>query len=154
MDAFASQHEKAEPFDNYVNSDGETDTLWPDHCVADTQGAELHKDINIGNCLKDFYIFKKGTDKDHHPYSGFGETELKDFLQEREISEVYIVGLATDYCVKDTALDAVGYGFDTTVIIDGCRAISSDLTDTLEKFYNAGIKIIESSEFDLVNALK
>ena len=123
MDAFVSQHKGAEPFDTYeVN--GETNILWPDHCVQDTNGANLHKDIDFSKCAKDFFIFKKGMDINYHPYSAFDKTDLVEFLKNHNVDEVYICGLAIDYCVKDTAIDASKNGFKTTIILDSTRIIS------------------------------
>jgi nicotinamidase/pyrazinamidase len=139
MDAFASSHEGAKPFDKYINKQGEEDTLWPDHCVADTPGAEFHPDLDLSKCKKDFYIFKKGNLPDYHPYSGFGETGLKDFLDKKGVTETYIVGLATDYCVRDTAIDSALAGYDTYVIIDHTMSINPDLTETLNILKEAGV---------------
>lgn len=149
MDAFASRHEGAKPFDTYKNSQEVIDTLWPDHCVADTPGAELHPGIDFSKCTGDFYIFKKGTDKTYHPYSGFAETGLQEFLDERGVTDVFVVGLALDYCVADTAIDAVHCGYKTAVIEDACKPISEDINDTLEAFQDAGIALIESWELDM-----
>ena len=149
MDAFASQHEGKNPFEKYINSDGVEDTLWPDHCVADTPGADFHPALDLGKCVGDFYIFKKGEERNYHPYSGFGGTELEEFLIEREVMDVYVVGLATDYCVKDTAIDAALAGFRTIVIKDACAGISPDLNPTYEEFYDHDITLIESHEFPM-----
>lgn len=151
MDCFASSHEGKNPFDKFINSDGEEDTLWPDHCVRDTPGADLHKDINFGLIRGDFYIFKKGLTKEKHPYSGFGAEGLKEFLEEKGVTKTYIVGLALDYCVKDTAIDSALNGFDTVVILDGTRAIATDLNPTYKEFQEAGVKMIESWELGIYN---
>lgn len=144
MDAFASSHDNKSDFDSYVNKQGETDKLWPEHCIAGTPGADLHKDIDFGAIKGEFYIFKKGTKKDFHPYSGFGAEELEGFLDDKGIEELYITGLATDYCVKDTAIDASFKGFDTTVIIDATRSIEPNIDSTMEAFQQADVKIIEA----------
>jgi len=146
MDAFASQHEEAKPFDRYTNGQDREDVLWPDHCVANTPGADFHPDLDFGGCAKDFYIFKKGMEKDFHPYSGFDDTDLEDFLDERGVTDVYVTGLALDFCVKDTALDAEAFGFKTAVIEDACRPIDPDVNETLRAFKEAGIAVIESWE--------
>jgi nicotinamidase/pyrazinamidase len=145
MEAFASQHKGKNVFDTYTNSNGEVDVLWPDHCVAGTEGAEFHKDIDLN--IPNLYIFKKGLEVNSHPYSGFGDlyhfdsSGLLEFLGERGITDTDIVGLATDYCVKDTAIDSARHRFNTTVIMDGVRAIAEDLTPTLEIFEKEGIKV-------------
>ncbi len=147
MDAFASSHEGKNPFDEYVNSDEKNDILWPDHCVQNTRGAEIHDDINFDLINGDFYIFKKGLETDKHPYSGFGADGLSDFLKSKGVTETVITGLATDYCVKDTVVDSVDEGFDTTVIWDGCRGIADDLTPVLDQFFNIGVNVIDSELF-------
>ena len=131
MEAFASSHENKKPFDTYKTKKGKEDTLWPDHCIAESYGAQLHEDIDFSKIKGDFYIFKKGTEKDKHPYSGFDGTGLGFFLREKDIKEVDVVGLALDYCVKDTAMDAVDLGFKTTVMFNGCKGIAEDLTNTI-----------------------
>jgi len=105
---------------------------------------------------KDFYIFKKGDDNDWHPYGGFGDekkdTGLKKFLYERNVSDLFVTGLALDYCVKDTAIDAAAYGFKTTVVLDGTAAIG-DPAETFKLFYEHGINVIENWDLDLYNIL-
>jgi nicotinamidase/pyrazinamidase len=153
MEAFASSHEGAAPFDKYVNSLGEEDVLWPDHCVQDTPGAAIHAGINFSLIPKDFYIFKKGLEKDKHPYSGFGAEGLKEFLEEKKVTTTFIVGLALDYCVKDTAIDSAMAGFDTVVIEDGTRPIDQNINQTLAEFHDAGVDMIESWELDMYNLM-
>jgi nicotinamidase/pyrazinamidase len=154
MYAFASQHPGKKPFDKYFNEQGQEDTLWPDHCVENTPGADIHKDINFAKCAKDFYIFKKGNMVHYHPYSGFGEmnekgeSELAEFLRKKEVNEVVICGLAVDYCVRDTALDAAKEGFKTIVIEDATRAINPDLTKLIEEFKKNDIAFIDSWELE------
>jgi nicotinamidase/pyrazinamidase len=146
MDAFASQHKGKKPFDTYININGDVDTLWPDHCIQDTEGAMFHKDIDLN--IPNLYIFKKGMEINSHPYSGFGDlyhfgsSGLLEFLKERNIDEVHIAGLALDFCVKDTAIDSVRQGFKTIVIMEGVRSIAEDLTPTLDIFKKEGIKTL------------
>lgn len=142
MEAFASSHEGKNPFDTYTLQNGEIDTLWPEHCIQDTRGAQLHDDINFSLIKGDFYIFKKGTEKNYHPYSGFGKTELEKFLKEKNIEEVDIVGLAGDYCCKDTAIDAAKAGFKTNFILEGIRFINNDMSNTLEILKQNKVNII------------
>jgi len=153
MNAFASQHDGTLPFDVYENAQGKKDTLWPDHCIANTPGADFHPDLDLSKCKKDFYIFKKGSKKDHHPYSGFEGTELKKFLKKRGVDEVHIVGLALDYCVKDTAIDAAMAGFKTVVIEDACMPIDPNINQVLKDFKDAGVAFIESWEIPMYNLL-
>jgi len=154
MEAFASNHKGKAPFDTYTDKkSGKEDTLWPDHCVAYTHGARLHEDIDFGLIKGDFYIFKKGLEKDYHPYSGFGGTGLAEFLRDRNIHQVFICGLALDYCVKDTAFDAVREGFDTVVVENATRPINPDINDLLQDFSNLNIKLIDSWELPLFNLM-
>jgi nicotinamidase/pyrazinamidase len=137
---FASHWPDKKPFDTIMLGPG-ADTLWPDHCVEGTPGADLHKDIKFENCKGNFYIFKKGLDTDSQGYSGFENTSLTDFLREWDVDEVVICGLATDYCVKNTALDAKKEGFEVTVYLPACRAISTDLTKTVKELLDNEISI-------------
>lgn len=150
MKAFASNRKNKKPFDTY-KYDGETHVLWPDHCVQNTPGADLHKDLNLGDINGEFYIFKKGTDSKYHPYSGFGGTELAEFLREKEVDDVFVTGLALDYCCVDTAIDASHEGFKTVMVIDATRPINENIDETLIKLSEANVKIIESWELPLFN---
>jgi len=152
MDVFASMHKRGKPFKRYKFKTGE-DILWPDHCIQNTRGADIHDDINFSLIKGDFYIFKKGMEKNKHPYSGFGAKGLKDFLNKRGVEEVFICGLALDFCVKDTAIDAAMLGFSTVVIEDGTRPINPNINSTLEVFQEAGVKMIESWELLIYNLL-
>ena len=149
--SFASQHENRKIFET-INLEGTDQVLWPDHCVQGTQGAEFHKDIDLN--IPNLYIFKKGMNPNMDSYSGFYEndyetsTGLYEFLIEKDIDEVFIVGLALDYCVSYSALDSVSEGFDTTIIMDGVRAITEDLTSVLDTFKRNGIKTITLKEFN------
>jgi nicotinamidase/pyrazinamidase len=158
MDAFASSHPGKQPFDKYKPliqpEDGEKwDTLWPAHCVANTRGADIHDDIDFGLINGDFYIFKKGLEKDYHPYSGFGGTDLAEFLRHKNVTQVFICGLALDYCVKDTAIDAVKEGFEVVVVENATRSIRPDINDLLQTFLDLNIKMIDSWELPLFNLM-
>ena len=149
---FASQHD-LNPFDKLFNGD----TVWPDHCIQNTPGADLHPGIDLALCKKDFYIFKKGDKPEAHPYSGFGEfkesdpeglfNELGIFLDEKDVDEIFVCGLAGDFCVKETVLDAANtYLYETNVIIDACRSIG-DIEPVLTEFSaNSRITIINSEQ--------
>lgn len=143
--SFASQHEDKNTFD-VINLNGIQQVLWPDHCVQDTQGAEFHKDLNID--VPNMYIFKKGMNINIDSYSGFYEndhktsTGLTNFLKEKGITDTYLVGIATDYCVKYTAIDSVKDGFKTNVIIDATSGIAPDLTPHINEMTNNNINII------------
>ena len=101
--------------------------MWPDHCVQNTHGAEFHSglDVRPGDT-----VFRKGEVLELDSYSGFldndhrHETGLRAFLTEKGIEEVSIAGLATDYCVKFTVLDALKFGFKASVLRKGCRAVN------------------------------
>jgi nicotinamidase/pyrazinamidase len=93
---------------------------WPVHCVAGTKGAQLHPDLDRTNIE---FTVDKGQAVDTDGYSGFESTDLDDLLRERGITQVTVVGLATDYCVKNTALDALRAGFQTTVDSSAVRGV-------------------------------
>lgn len=143
MEAFASTYNGKKPFDKYTNKDGIEDVLWPDHCVQNTKGAELHQGLKLESIKGGMYIFKKGIKTDEHPYSGFGADGMLEFLKERDITDLYITGLATDYCVKDTALDAVKNGFNTKFVWDATRGIADDLGPTMRELFDKGVNVID-----------
>ena len=137
--AFASNQEGKKVFD-VIDLNGVQQVLWPDHCVQGTEGADFHPDLKR---YKTDIVVQKGKNPEAHPYSGFCETGLADLL--RGVNEVHIVGLATDYCVKFTALDAVNEGFKTYIIVDGIRGVEANMGDirkSLIEMENAGIKFI------------
>ncbi|MCB0847700.1 MAG: bifunctional nicotinamidase/pyrazinamidase, partial [Bacteroidetes bacterium] len=121
--SFAANHQEKTPGE-VIDLYGLTQVLWPVHCVQNSPGAEFASDLDMKEVAK---IFHKGTDPNIDSYSGFFDngrkkkTGLGDFLQSEGVTHVYVVGLATDYCVKYTALDAASLGFQTTVIKDACR---------------------------------
>jgi nicotinamidase/pyrazinamidase len=127
--SFASQHSGKQPGDQ-IELGGLPQTLWPDHCVQGTPGAEFARDLDRGRVEQ---VFRKGTDRNIDSYSTFfdnahrKDTGLGDFLRGKGTDEVWLLGLATDYCVRFSALDALQLGFRTHVIADGCRAV--DLHD-------------------------
>jgi nicotinamidase/pyrazinamidase len=152
MKGFASSHKGKQPFDTYkVN--GKTDTLWPDHCIKESYGAMIHEGIDFGLINGDFYIFKKGEDVNKHPYSAFDGTGLSFFLQDRGVTDIFVTGLATDFCCKDTAIDGAWHGFKSTLILDACRSINPDLSETIIELTNNNVKLIESWELPLFNLL-
>lgn len=141
--SFASQHEGAEPGD-IVKLAGIDQVLWPDHCIDGTRGAEFHPELKTeliqATC-------KKGTDPNIDSYSGFydndhsSSTGLSEFLHEQGVGEVWICGLATDYCVKATAEDALKEGFEVVVVVEGCRPVDlnpGDGNKALEALRAAG----------------
>jgi nicotinamidase/pyrazinamidase len=130
--SFASTH-NMKPFTEF-EADGLGPVLWPDHCVQETEGAEFHPDIKTD---KFNLILRKGYNYKIDSYSAFQENDgtdlgLADYLKGLGIEKVFIVGLALDVCVKYTAEDAVKNGFETTIILDGAKAIEQD-KDKLQK---------------------
>ncbi|MBU4304626.1 MAG: bifunctional nicotinamidase/pyrazinamidase [Candidatus Omnitrophica bacterium] len=124
--------------------------LWPAHCVQGTKGAEFVDGLCMDRVAK---VFQKGLDKGIDSYSGFFDnghkkaTGLEEYLKKQGVTDVYVVGLATDYCVKFTALDAVNLGFKTTVVKAGCRAVNvnpGDADNAVKEMEKAGIKIKKS----------
>ncbi len=124
--------------------------MWPAHCVQDTRGAALHGDLDRSKITQ---VFQKGTDRDLDSYSGFFDnghtraTGLGAWLDERWVKQLYILGLATDYCVKFTALDARQLGFDVWLIEDGCRAVDlrpGDGDRAIAELKGSGVTIVES----------
>jgi nicotinamidase/pyrazinamidase len=126
--------------------------LWPVHCVQNTRGAELAPSLRLNRVNK---VFKKGTDADIDSYSAFFDnghlraTGLAEYLKEKKVTDVYVLGLATDYCVKFTALDAVGLGFKTWLIEDACRGVDlkpGDVQKAIEEMKEAGVKVVKSKD--------
>jgi nicotinamidase/pyrazinamidase len=124
--------------------------LWPAHCVQNTPGAKLAASLDTHRIAQ---LFDKGTDPGVDSYSGFfdnarrHETGLREYLTGRDVTELYIAGLATDVCVEATALDAIDLGFDTYVIGDGCRAVElrpGDGAEAMESMRRAGVNIVGS----------
>ncbi len=132
--------------------DGLEQILWPVHCVQGTPGAELHPRLDRSRIA---HLVRKGTDPTLDSYSGFFDnahrksTGLADYLKGRGVSEVFVCGLATDYCVKFTALDAVDLGFTTTLIRDACRGIDQqpgDVERAIAEMQQRGVLVLESSD--------
>lgn len=148
--SFASQHRGKKPGDT-VELDGLRQELWPDHCVQGTSGAELHANLDVRRITR---VFQKGTDPRIDSYSTFFDnahrksTGLADYLKQEGVSEVYLMGLATDYCVKFSVLDAVELGFQANVIQDGCRGIdlqAGDVSKAIDEMKTAGAVIVSSA---------
>ena len=150
--SFASSHPGRKPFDTILLC-GDQQVLWPDHCVAGTAGAALHPRVPREAIRA---IVRKGMDHDADSYSGFrdnpnaaGErrpTGLRGLLTECGVRDVYVCGLARDYCVSWTALDAADLGFATAVLWDLTRPVSAANNDDTERRLRAhGIAIVESA---------
>jgi nicotinamidase/pyrazinamidase len=119
---------------------------WPVHCVQGTHGAELHpamRDIDLEA------IVDVGVEREDEGYSGFEKSKLSDLLREKGVDEIAVVGLATDYCVRASAIDACSEGFDTTVVTDAIRAVEVNPGDgerALEDMKRAGAKLVTSRD--------
>jgi nicotinamidase/pyrazinamidase len=147
--SFASQHPGTNVGD-VINLAGLEQILWPDHCIQETPGAEFAPGLNTDGIAE---VFFKGTDRTVDSYSALFDngqrkaTGLEEYLQKRGVTAVYIAGLATDYCVKFTALDARQLGFATYVIEDACRGVElhpGDVAKATEEMKNAGVVIVTS----------
>ncbi len=147
--SFASSHPGRRPFETIKLAYG-TQVLWPDHCVQGTAGAALHVGLDL---QKAQLVIRKGHHRAIDSYSAFLEadrktvTGLKGYLKERKIKRLFVSGLATDFCVAWTALDARSTGFETTLIEDACRAI--DLEGSLGRAWSdmtkAGVRRVQSA---------
>jgi nicotinamidase/pyrazinamidase len=143
--SFASSHEGKVPFSEIALPYG-AQTLWPDHCIWETQGAAFHSGLDIPHAE---LVIRKGFRKEIDSYSAFFEndretpTGLLGYLRERGLKRVTCVGLAFDYCVRYSAEDAAAHGFDTIVIEKACRAIDLGGTaaQTRASFRDRGIKV-------------
>jgi nicotinamidase/pyrazinamidase len=147
--SFAAHHTGKQPGE-VVDLHGLPQVLWPIHCVQGSFGAEFVRELNRSGIDR---IFVKGTDPNIDSYSGFFDnghrkaTGLGDFLKEQQADEVYVMGLATDYCVKFTALDALQLGFPTTLIVDGCRGVNlepDDVDKAIREMEEKGVKLADS----------
>jgi nicotinamidase/pyrazinamidase len=121
--------------------------LWPDHCVQGSYGAEFVKELDRSRIDR---VFHKGDHKEVDSYSGFFDndgkrsTGMAEYLRQRGVTDVYIAGLATDYCVQFTAIDAVKLGFRTFVMIDACRGVNlvpGDVDRAIENMRRVGVVV-------------
>ena len=151
--SFASQNEDLTIGDVF-ELNGLPQIVWPDHCVQNTHGSEFVSDLNRDPITR---VFPKGTDPHVDSYSGFfdndhrGATGLSAYLKDKNVTEVFVMGLATDYCVKFTALDTVQLGFKTKLILDGCRGVelnAGDIEKAIEEMKHAGVEIVRSTEIE------
>ena len=126
--SFASNHDGAKVGD-FIEFEGSKRRLGPDHCIDGTPGCEFHPDLRVDLIEK---IFKKGTGINYDSYSGFYDNDMKkktgldEYLREKGVEEVWVVGLTAGRCVKETAIDAVKHGFKTTVYAPACRAANQE----------------------------
>jgi nicotinamidase/pyrazinamidase len=147
--SFASSHEGQSPFATVAVHYG-PQTLWPDHCVQGTEGAGFHPGLDW---TKAELVLRKGFRTHIDSYSAFFEndrrtpTGLAGYLRERGLHRLVLAGLATDYCVAYSALDAVGLGFLVKVAVDACRAIDlgGSLAEAEARMKAAGVELVESA---------
>lgn len=147
--SFASNHSNKKPFDT-IDRNGQEDTLWPDHCIQGSKGAEFHPDLETNRIAA---IFRKGMNPEIDSYSGFYDndhavsTGLSGYLKEKGITEVYFCGLATDICVYHTIRDAMEEGFSAILIEDASQPLNhDDFAIQKKELTENGVRIIQSHE--------
>jgi len=149
--SFAANHPGKKPVDRII-LDGIEQILWPVHCVQNTYGAEFAPSFDTSRIA---HIFHKGTEPNIDSYSTFFDnahrrhTGLAHYLEKRGIKDIYLMGLALDYCVKYSTLDARHLGLNTHVIVDGCRGIElepGDIARALDEMKEAGAVLLKSSD--------
>jgi nicotinamidase/pyrazinamidase len=149
--SFAAIHKGKKPGDRII-LDGIEQILWPVHCVQNTHGAEFAPSFDTSRIA---HVFHKGTDPTIDSYSTFFDnahrrhTGLAHYLDKCGIKDIYLMGLALDYCVKYSTLDARHLGLNTYVIVDGCRGIElkpGDIARALEEMKRAGAVLLKSGE--------
>jgi len=149
--SFAANHE-GKNVGEFVELGGVPQILWPVHCVQGTPGADFHRDLSTAKWSK---VFRKGTDPEVDSYSGFydnnrkKDTGMGGYLKSLGVNEVVVVGLAADYCVKFTVLDALQDGFKATLISDATKAVNlqvGDFEKALEEMKASGAKILTARE--------
>jgi nicotinamidase/pyrazinamidase len=148
--SFATNHAARKPGE-VIDLNGLPQILWPDHCVQDTPGADFVPELDRTRWSN---VFPKGTHPGIDSYSGFFDngrrnaTGLGDYLRERGVADVYVAGLATDYCVKFTALDARHLGFKTFLIEDAARGVDlnpGDVDRAIKEMKEAGVTVVASA---------
>lgn len=149
--SFASSHPGRKPLE-IVDVGGIPQVLWPDHCVQGTPGAELHPRLDTRGA---WVILRKGIRVEIDSYSAFFEndratsTGLAPCLRGLGIGEVFVCGLATDYCVLASALDGVSLGFEVTIVQDACRGVDrppGSVEKALERMRRAGVRFASSAQ--------
>lgn len=150
--SFASNHEGKKTFDK-IDLHGTEQVLWPDHCVQESKGAELHRDLNDRSITA---IFRKGMNPEIDSYSAFYDnskkspTGLAGYLREKGANDLYFCGLAADICVYFTLTDALKEGFNVTLIDDATRPLNKDAYEKQkQELSGEGVKIIESKDLNL-----
>lgn len=134
-----------------IDLDGQPQVLWPAHCVQGSRGAELHEALDKKRITA---VFRKGLDPAIDSYSGFFDnghkkaTGLGDWVRDKKITKLFVMGLATDYCVKFTVLDARQLGIETILVEDGCRGVNlkpGDDTRAIAEMRRAGASLVQSA---------
>jgi nicotinamidase/pyrazinamidase len=149
--SFASSHPGSDAFSQTHVAYGEQ-TLWPDHCIQGSEGAAFHKDLDT---MRARLVLRKGFRREIDSYSAFQEndrttkTGLAGYLREFGVERVFVAGLAYDYCVRYSAVDARAAGFGAIVIADACRAIglNGSVEATRSEFSSCGVEELSSNEF-------
>lgn len=151
-ESFASQH-TGQQVGEVIDLYGLSQVLWPDHCIQGSQGAAFVDSLDQHTIQK---IFQKGTDPTIDSYSGFFDnghrkaTGMEDYLREMGVDQVFVVGLAADYCVKFTAMDAQELGFQTHVFMDATRGVNLSPGDTqkaFDKMNQLGIQLLSGANW-------
>lgn len=146
--SFASQHEGKE-VGEVIDLDGLPQVMWPDHCVQGTRGARIVEELDTRQIAA---IFRKGMDPEIDSYSGFYDnghrrsTGMAGHLRELGVETLDVMGLATDYCVKYTVLDALEEGFAVNLVLEGCRGVGlgpTDIEQAIEQMRDAGASIVK-----------
>jgi nicotinamidase/pyrazinamidase len=149
--SFAANHPERHPYE-VIDLDGLSQVLWPVHCVAGTPGAAMHPKLDTTRITR---TFPKGTNARVDSYSGFYDngrrkaTGLDAYLHVEGVSRVFVLGLATDYCVKWTALDARSAGFEVVLVEDACRGVNlkpGDVDAALAELSSAGVGRVRSAQ--------
>jgi len=149
--SFAANHPGSHPYD-VIELEGLQQVLWPVHCVQGSRGAELHDELDASRVVR---VFHKGTDPRVDSYSGFfdndhrNSTGMGEWLKGQGVDTIYVLGLATDYCVKATAIDGARAGFEVYLVEDGCRSVELTTGDgdrAIEAMRAEGVTVIESGD--------
>jgi nicotinamidase/pyrazinamidase len=152
--SFFTNHPGKKPFE-VIKLHGKDQILWPPHCVEETSGAEILIDKTLFRA-----IIKKGMDPQYDSYSGFQDdggkkTELNNLLNKEGIKKIILYGIALDYCVKATAIDAISEGYQVALIPELCRGVSSESSQkAIEEMKSKGVIIFEKFESDIFSFIQ
>ncbi|MEM0371328.1 MAG: nicotinamidase [Ignisphaera sp.] len=122
---------------------------WPPHCIQGTKGAEFHPDLALP---QDVLVISKAYDENIEAYSGFEGTNLDQVLKSREVKRIFICGVATDYCVKATALDALRLGYQVFLLMDAIKGVDiprGSIAKAIEELLNEGAILITVNDFEM-----